>query len=56
LPLDIKTSAKADAIGRALAVWPLLAAGDTERAMLELHTRPASGRPPGPDGEGKPRA
>jgi len=28
-----------DAIARALAVWPRLAAGDTERAMLELHTR-----------------
>ncbi|HEX8010492.1 MAG TPA: aminoacyl-tRNA hydrolase [Casimicrobiaceae bacterium] len=32
-----------DALGRALAIWPHLAAGDTERAMLELHTRP---RPP----------
>lgn len=32
-----------DAIGRALAIWPHLAAGDAERAMLELHTRP---RPP----------
>src|SRR5207248_952744 len=29
-----------DAIGRALALWPQLATGDTERAMLALHTRP----------------
>jgi PTH1 family peptidyl-tRNA hydrolase len=28
-----------DAIVRALAVWPRLAAGDMERAMHELHTR-----------------
>jgi PTH1 family peptidyl-tRNA hydrolase len=34
-----------DAIGRALSIWPQLAAGDTERAMLELHSRP---RPPSP--------
>jgi PTH1 family peptidyl-tRNA hydrolase len=27
-----------DAIGRALAIWPSLQAGDTERAMHELHT------------------
>jgi len=27
------------AIGRALAVWPAMMAGDMERAMLELHTR-----------------
>jgi peptidyl-tRNA hydrolase, PTH1 family len=41
-----------DAIGRALALWPQLAAGDTERAMLELHTRPrpsASARAEKPD-------
>ena len=29
-----------DAIARALAIWPRLAAGDLERAMHELHTRP----------------
>jgi PTH1 family peptidyl-tRNA hydrolase len=29
-----------DAIERALAIWPRLADGDLERAMLELHTRP----------------
>jgi PTH1 family peptidyl-tRNA hydrolase len=29
-----------DAIGRALAIWPRLAAGEIERAMHELHTRP----------------
>ena len=28
-----------DAIARALAVWPRLAAGEAERAMHELHTR-----------------
>ena len=28
-----------DAIARALAIWPRLAAGDLERAMHELHTR-----------------
>jgi PTH1 family peptidyl-tRNA hydrolase len=32
-----------DAIARSLAVWPELATGDTERAMLALHTKP---RPP----------
>jgi len=36
-----------DAIGRALAIWPRLAVGDIERAMLELHTRPQS-PPPSP--------
>jgi PTH1 family peptidyl-tRNA hydrolase len=34
-----------DAIARALAVWPWLARGETERAMHELHTAP---RPPPP--------
>jgi peptidyl-tRNA hydrolase, PTH1 family len=29
-----------DAIERALAIWPRLAAGETERAMHELHTAP----------------
>jgi PTH1 family peptidyl-tRNA hydrolase len=29
-----------DAIARALAIWPQLAAGEVERAMHELHTRP----------------
>jgi PTH1 family peptidyl-tRNA hydrolase len=33
----------ADAIARALAIWPWLARGETERAMHELHTAP---RPP----------
>lgn len=31
-----------DAIVRALAIWPYLARGDTERAMHELHTTPRS--------------
>lgn len=30
-----------DAIRRALAIWPRLAAGEIEQAMHELHTRPA---------------
>jgi PTH1 family peptidyl-tRNA hydrolase len=34
-----------DAIGRALAVWPWLASGDTERAMHELHTKPTPSAP-----------
>jgi PTH1 family peptidyl-tRNA hydrolase len=38
----------ADAIARALAIWPWLARGETERAMHELHTAP---RPP-PASEG----
>ena len=33
------------AIERALAVWQDLAAGETERAMLVLHTRPRPGAP-----------
>lgn len=36
-----------DAIVRALAIWPRLAAGEIERAMHELHTRPASTHPHG---------
>lgn len=39
-----------DAIQRALAVWPRLAAGEIERAMHELHTRPAVDAGPGPAG------
>jgi peptidyl-tRNA hydrolase, PTH1 family len=38
-----------DAIERALAVWRDLAGGETERAMLVLHTRP---RPRPAEGEG----
>jgi PTH1 family peptidyl-tRNA hydrolase len=41
-----------DAITRALAIWPHLAAGDTERAMHELHTRPK--RPDEDESEGLP--
>jgi PTH1 family peptidyl-tRNA hydrolase len=34
------------ALARALAAWPAIGAGDFERAMLELHTRPKpSGEP-----------
>jgi peptidyl-tRNA hydrolase, PTH1 family len=39
-----------DAIVRALAIWPRLAAGEIERAMHELHTRPASPHPQGAAG------
>ncbi len=35
-----------DAMVRALAVWPWLARGDTERAMHELHTVPPPPLPP----------
>lgn len=38
----------ADAIARALAIWPWLARGETERAMHELHTAPRP--PPAPEG------
>ncbi len=41
-----------DAIARALSVWPDLASGDTERAMLALHTRRPAARTSG--GEGSP--
>lgn len=34
-----------DALARVLAVWPAIASGDMERAMLELHTRPAKDAP-----------
>ena len=34
-----------DAIGKALAVWPLIAAHDLQGAMLKLHTKPVSGKP-----------
>ena len=44
-----------DAIERALAVWPQLASGDTERAMLALHTRPARPLSSPSSDEGKPR-
>ena len=43
-----------DAIARALAIWPRLAAGELERAMHELHTRPTAGPPearPADDGK-----
>ena len=45
-----------DAIERALAIWPQLASGDTERAMLALHTRPAGLPASRPSDDGKPRA
>jgi PTH1 family peptidyl-tRNA hydrolase len=39
-PLAAERRAIDDAIDQALAVWPDIAAGDFERAMLVLHTRP----------------
>jgi PTH1 family peptidyl-tRNA hydrolase len=39
-PLAPEAALIDDAIERALAIWPRLAAGETERAMHELHTRP----------------
>ncbi|MDQ6916419.1 MAG: aminoacyl-tRNA hydrolase [Pseudomonadota bacterium] len=33
-----------DALSRALAIWPSLEIGDTERAMHQLHTRPMEPR------------
>jgi PTH1 family peptidyl-tRNA hydrolase len=45
-----------DAITRGLAIWPRLAAGEIERAMHELHTRPSSNpQQPSADDEGKAR-
>jgi PTH1 family peptidyl-tRNA hydrolase len=42
-----------EAIERAVAIWPHLAAGALERAMLELHTRPQASVPQQPPpGEG----
>jgi PTH1 family peptidyl-tRNA hydrolase len=34
-----------DAVARAISIWPRLAAGDTERAMHELHTRAKPSEP-----------
>ena len=42
-----------DAVVRALAIWPRLAAGETERAMHELHTRPVKDEEPGSAGDGR---
>lgn len=33
-----------DALSRAQDVWPLIAAGDMQAAMLRLHTKPAEGK------------
>jgi hypothetical protein len=42
-PNEFERAAIDDAIARALAIWPRLAAGEVERAMHELHTRPGAG-------------
>ena len=38
-PRAEERAAIGDALGRALAAWPAIAAGDMERAMMMLHTR-----------------
>ena len=48
-PSDDERASIDDALARALAVWPRLALGETERAMHELHTAPAAPAP-GPGG------
>jgi len=45
-PRTEERAAIVDAIGRAIAAWPSIAAGDMEAAMLALHTKTSSG--PGP--------
>ena len=42
-PSDLERAAIDDAIARALSISPRLAAGETERAMHELHTRATVG-------------
>jgi peptidyl-tRNA hydrolase, PTH1 family len=44
-PPETERAAIDDALARALAVWPRLRAGETERAMHELHTQPSSAPP-----------
>ena len=47
-PPEAERLAMEDAIARALAVWPRIASGETERAMHELHTRPQTDVPDNP--------
>src|SRR4030095_2339190 len=42
-PRAEERAAMNDAIGRALAAWPSIAAGDMEAAMMALHTKPSIG-------------
>jgi PTH1 family peptidyl-tRNA hydrolase len=44
-PPAVERAAIDDAVARALAIWPRLCAGETERAMHELHTQPAGASP-----------
>jgi PTH1 family peptidyl-tRNA hydrolase len=44
-PPAVERAAIDDAVARALAIWPRLRAGETERAMHELHTQPAGAAP-----------
>jgi PTH1 family peptidyl-tRNA hydrolase len=43
-PRAEERSAIEDAIARGLDAWPAIAAGDFERAMLDLHTRKSTGK------------
>lgn len=42
-PRAEEAAAMDDAIGRSVELWPLIAAGNLEAAMLKLHTRPKAG-------------
>jgi PTH1 family peptidyl-tRNA hydrolase len=45
-PLAAERSALDESIDRALDVWPLIARGDLQAAMLKLHTRPPAADAP----------
>jgi PTH1 family peptidyl-tRNA hydrolase len=53
-PREEERTAIDDAVARAISVWPRLAAGDTERAMHELHTRAKPSEPAAPPAEKAP--
>lgn len=42
-PRAEEAAAMDEAIGRSVELWPLIAAGNLEAAMLKLHTRPKAG-------------
>jgi peptidyl-tRNA hydrolase, PTH1 family len=42
------------AIDKCVAVWPMLAKGEMERAMHQLHTKPKPAKPPKPEGPPSP--
>ena len=45
LPLPEERESIVNALERALAVWPDIARGDMEKAMMSLHTKPTSAGP-----------